>query len=217
MDDNYPLFIFEGIDGVGKTTASKELQKRYNRQKLFSKYYSFPGNIPGTLGDLVYKLHHNKKKYNIKSINKTSLQILHIAAHIDIIERKIETDMYAGNLIFLDRFWWSTYVYGIYSGIERKRVRDMIKLELYSWKKIRPAIIFLIYRKSQSFENSNARKLRLNNLSRIYIELAKKERKKYNVIEIENNSTIEKLITEVDFHVKDWIRKNYCKFKSLNH
>ena len=50
---------------------------------------AFPGNEPRTLGNLVYHIHHHQEQYFNVPINETSLQLLHIASHIDLIQRQL--------------------------------------------------------------------------------------------------------------------------------
>ena len=121
-----------------------ELSKRGVR----SEYFSFPGREPGTLGRLVYEVHHDPSKFGIRSMNPTSLQVLHIAAHLDAIEGHILPALRAGRSVILDRFWWSTFVYGIVGGVDRDSLNAMIALELESWTDAKPAVAFLVTRQS---------------------------------------------------------------------
>lgn len=83
------LFVFEGADGVGKSTVSQLVTERLKNNGNSCLYLSFPGKEEGTLGNLVYQIHHDQKHFNIDAIVPASLQVLHIAAHIDAIEKKI--------------------------------------------------------------------------------------------------------------------------------
>src|SRR5690554_2300912 len=83
------LFVFEGVDQVGKSTIIKEVEMQLNDLGLSCSSYSFPGKTEGTLGALVYDLHHNEDKYLSGPLDPSSLQMLHVAAHIDTINNKI--------------------------------------------------------------------------------------------------------------------------------
>ena len=87
--DRGRLVVFEGPDGVGKTTLAEALVGELTCRGTRCEYFSFPGKDPGTLGRLVYEVHHDPKKFGIRDINPTSKQVLHIAAHVDAIERRI--------------------------------------------------------------------------------------------------------------------------------
>ena len=175
------LIVFEGADGTGKTSLIEIIGKRLNEKKLNCKIFSFPGKSEGSLGEMVYKIHHNTLDFFLKELNPTSLQLLHIAAHIDSIA--IIYPLYqSGNIILLDRYWWSTYVYGKVAGINKKILRKMIEIEYFYWNEIYPDMIFLIDRKSNDYQNEI--------IFREYTKLAVNEKDKYKIIKIDNNSTI---------------------------
>jgi dTMP kinase len=115
------LIVFKGPDGAGKTTLARELSRRLGDSGVPCEYVAFPGQQHGTLGRLIYDLHHNPKSYGINNINATSLQVLHLAAHVDAIEGQILPALKAGRWIVLDRFWWSTWVYGSALGVNQHR------------------------------------------------------------------------------------------------
>ena len=53
------LIVFEGPDGVGKSTLSKQLADRLREAGVPCEHLAFPGRQPGSLGRLVYDLHHD--------------------------------------------------------------------------------------------------------------------------------------------------------------
>jgi len=111
------LYVFEGPDGVGKTTLSKWFAKNLRSQGAGSVIWSsFPGSERGSVGNLVYKLHHNPASIGAKTVHPLSLQLFHVAAHIDAIESRFRKETQNGTTIVLDRFWWSTWVYGRFAG-----------------------------------------------------------------------------------------------------
>src|SRR6266487_3071410 len=122
------LYIFEGPDGVGKTSLSRAFSELLNANGLECDYFSFPGQEPGTLGKHVYDLHHHPVKCGIESIEPASLQLLHIAAHIDAIESRIIPALKKGRYVVLDRFWWSTWVYGLLNAVDKRYLQAMIEL-----------------------------------------------------------------------------------------
>ncbi|WP_228281921.1 dTMP kinase [Rubrobacter marinus] len=147
--DRGRLVVFEGPDGVGKTTLAQALVDKLIRRGVRCEYFSFPGREPGTLGRLVYEVHHDPGKFGIDRMNPTSLQVLHIAAHLDAIEGHILPALRAGRSVVLDRFWWSTFVYGIVGGVDRDSLDAMIALELESWTTgAKPIVAFLVTRQS---------------------------------------------------------------------
>jgi thymidylate kinase len=114
------------------------------RQHPFERYH-FPAKTAGTLGELVYRIHHHHAdEFSIPSLNPCSLQILHIAAHIDVIQSSIKQAVSNGIWVVLDRFWWSTYVYGLASGVSEASLELMIQLEKEAWGELLPDILLLI-------------------------------------------------------------------------
>jgi thymidylate kinase len=140
------LIVFEGADGVGKSRLAQWFAEQVQTTAEDCRLLSFPGKEPGTLGLHVYDLHHDPKKFGICDLSETSLQLLHIAAHIDAIETLIKPLLKTGCTVVLDRFWWSTYVYGIVGGIPAATLDSMIAIERAAWLPVRPSRVFLIAR-----------------------------------------------------------------------
>jgi len=140
------FFAFEGSDGVGKSTiaacVAEELRKKGTEVLLLT----FPGSEPNSLGKLVYDLHHDARSFGIDRVSPSSLQILHVAAHVDCIERQILPALSAGKTIVLDRYWWSTIAYGMAAGISKEILYAMVELERTVWGKHMPDNLFLITR-----------------------------------------------------------------------
>lgn len=140
------LFAFEGPDGVGKTTLARWFATHLEESGVRCILLSFPGREPGSLGLHVYELHHDPSKFGIESLSPFSLQLLHVAAHVDAIEARIKPLIAEGAVVVLDRFWWSTYVYGKVAGVSEAVLNRMIDLERSAWLPIIPERMFLISR-----------------------------------------------------------------------
>ena len=187
------LYVFEGPDGVGKSTLANAVFARLQHAGVQCQLLSFPGREPGTLGSHVYRLHHNLGDFGIETIDASSMQVLHIAAHIDAIENRIHPMLLAGSTIILDRFWWSTWVYGVESGVSEESLQRMIDLEKVHWKSSEPDIVFLVQRSSPfRAEHSERRFSRLNAL---YLELA--ARAQQNVCVIRNEGTLDQVASSI--------------------
>lgn len=163
------LIVFEGPDGVGKSTLAAALTARFRESGVPSDLMTFPGREPGTLGSLVYRVHHEPGQFGIGTVDPTSLQLLHIAAHIDAIKGRIRPALAAGRTVILDRFWWSTWVYGIESGVPRDSLRAMIDLEKEHWEGNDPDVMFLIQRETPFRVEHDA--VRFRRLSDLYLDL----------------------------------------------
>lgn len=161
------------------------------------EYFAFPGKEEGTLGKHVYDIHRDPRALGIDFINQTSLQLLHVAGHIDAIESRILVAIREGRHVVLDRFWWSTWVYGVTSGAKRNSLRAMIALEMDHWANVRPAHVFLLRRGTPFGEKPTAP---LHRIAREYEKLATLELDKYPVTVIANNRTIQYALREILRH-----------------
>src|SRR4051812_30176325 len=83
------LIVFEGPDGVGKSTIAAAVAQALNSRGAKSKLMSFPGREECTLGKLVYGLHHDPRAHGVSEITPIARQALHVAAHLDVMERVI--------------------------------------------------------------------------------------------------------------------------------
>jgi dTMP kinase len=127
------LIVFEGPDVVGKSELAARFRSWLTEQGRTTELLSFPGKEEGTLGKLVYDLHSNPGHFHVADLSAESLQALHIAAHLDAIERRIIPSIRSNRTVVLDRFWWSTYVYGITTGVDREVLERMIATEKAAW------------------------------------------------------------------------------------
>ena len=148
------IYVFEGIDNVGKTTIIQKLKQRICETTEYNCInIAFPGNEPRTLGSLVYDIHHRMGEYFDVPISDVSLQLMHVAAHIDMIQREIVSLSKSSNIILMDRFWWSTYAYGLVGTLGGEEiVQAILTPELMCWKSISIKKIFLLERENRERE-----------------------------------------------------------------
>lgn len=190
------LIVFEGPDGVGKTTLSNALALRLAQQDVPCEVFAFPGQDPGTLGNLVYKIHHlHTAEFGISRINPTSLQLLHVAAHVDAIEAHVLPSLQLGRTVILDRYWWSTWIYGLLLGVNSGRLKAMLHVEKLVWDDILPVAVFLVERLVP--DSPDVAPYSRYSLEEEYRILAAKEASCYPVITVRNDSTIDDSIDGV--------------------
>ena len=170
------LWVFEGPDGVGKSTLSAEFAARLRSYGIETEHWSFPGREAGTLGKLVYDIHHDPSASGVEFLTAASLQTLHIAAHLDAIENRIVPALNAGKNVVLDRFWWSTWVYGIVGGVSPQLLKSLLVAERHQWGKVLPSTIFLITR-PRSWRDDEAQQ-NWQQLASTYRDLAVREGKR---------------------------------------
>ena len=182
------LIVFEGPDGVGKSTLAEQLTVRLREAGVPCEHLAFPGRQPGSLGSLVYDLHHDAHGLGLGEVNPTSLQLLHIAAHVDAIEGHILPALRTGAWIVLDRFWWSTWVYGAASGVSERSLETMIELERLHWGQVKPDVLFLVERESGTPGDGDVLQ---GQILEGYRELANREQLHSRVVTLHNCSSVE--------------------------
>jgi dTMP kinase len=142
-----PFVIFEGVDGAGKSALSRRLAQYYQTAAPGMELYydNFPGSLPGTLGEWVYRVHHGRATDapSPDMIAPPALQLLHVAAHVDTILSRITPTLARGGRVILDRYWWSTYAYSRRS-LPPEKVWNMVAAERTFWADLpAPAAIYL--------------------------------------------------------------------------
>ncbi len=195
------LVVLEGADGVGKSTLAQLLITQLRESRIASELISFPGKELGTLGHHIYEFHQRPESFGVTSVNPVSLQLLHVAAHIDAIENRIRPLLEKGIWIVLDRFWWSTWVYGVIGGIPRRSLKAMIDLERKHWGAITPDAIILVTRRESL--RANERSAHWFALESAYRKLASEEAQKVRVHVIDNAVTPQEAIQQTTQVLRD--------------
>lgn len=183
------LIVFEGADAAGKSTICDAYLKALSSHGVTAKLLSFPGKEPGTLGHLVYETHQAPASKGVeRQPTAASLQALHIAAHLDAIESVIVPSLDAGETIVLDRYWWSTWVYGIVGGADPEVLGALIEAERVAWGKWQPGLVFHVTRTTPLREEPPDT---WQKLCREYDALAEREADRYPVSVLSNDGKLE--------------------------
>lgn len=188
------LYVFEGPDGVGKSELSSRFAAILNERGTPAKLFSFPGKDEGTIGKLVYDFHHAPQSFGVERVSSSSLQLMHIAAHIDVIETVVLPALHDGMSIVLDRFWWSTKVYGLAGGSDKRLLENMINVELAVWGNIRPSAVFLVQRKTPLRAEPESL---WRQWSELYKRVSTEERRRTKILAIDNNGSIEASVRQL--------------------
>lgn len=196
MTEYGKLIVFEGPDGVGKSSLITQCHAQLQQTGGSVEVMSFPGREPGTLGAHIYQLHHqHHSMYGIEQIDPASIQLLHVAAHLDAITQRIRPALQAGTHVILDRYWWSTWVYGAAASVQTTTLDMMVNLERHHWGDILPSVVFLVHanapwRRGESIERFHA-------LRSLYTQLAQQEQSRYPVRVIDNSQETGQALTEI--------------------
>jgi dTMP kinase len=91
-------------------------------------------------------MHHHPRSVGMERLMPTSLQVLHVPAHLDAIETLILPSLEAGETIVLDRCWWSTWVYGTVGGSHSEILEALIEAERLAWGRLQPGLLFNLTR-----------------------------------------------------------------------
>jgi dTMP kinase len=206
IDRGGQFIVFEGIDGVGKTTLTKRLLAELRRTGVACDSASFPGREPGTLAAHVYRLYHRPSRFGVRAIDHSALQLLLTAAHVETIQSKILPSLKAGRTVILDRFWWSTWVYGRASGVPKRLLASLLEIEDLAWAGLLPTRVFLVTRSHQIEPRHGSGTDQSRRLSSLYRSLARREgrRRMYPVSVVTNDGSVDqamqRILARLDFH-----------------
>jgi thymidylate kinase len=184
------LIIFEGGDGSGKTTlldkTEAHIREKYSDVSLLKAW--FPGRESGTLGELIYSIHH-KRKYEILDPDPIALQLLHLAAHVDQLRKVIIPHFNKGGHVLLDRSWWSTYAYSR-SAISAEDALKLVQAEWPFWRDA-PKPMFIFMHRDESLKPEESSKERHRELLKYYGEIMVVERDRGTDVRVVNNNGTE--------------------------
>jgi thymidylate kinase len=189
------LLVLEGPDGVGKSSAVRGVAERLRFLRIRHSVFALPGREPNTLGKLIYDIHHDPERYGVEGMTEAAKQALHVAAHLDAIERRIGPLLNEGEHVVLDRFWWSTWVYGIVGGTSHSILEALIEAERIQWGSLQPSLVILLDRDRPIDCDED-----LNGWRRIrdgYLMLASKERDHYPIEIVQNAGTLEQTASRI--------------------
>ena len=197
----YPIIVFEGIEGSGKSFHIKNLEKYFKKKKIKYLKLREPGGSKNS--EKIRNLILNKKS----NFNKITDLLLYLAARNENYETIIKKN-YKKKIILIDRFIDSTIAYQHYGmGVNKKIITILNKFIL---KNIKPSFTFLNTVNMKNLKlriNKRSSKNRYDNfdikfyqkVQKGYMKLSK-NKKKYMIINSNNqiNENKKIIIQKID-------------------
>jgi dTMP kinase len=199
------LFItFEGIEGSGKSYQSKRLFNKIKKIKIPILFTREPGGTKSAekIRELILKDYFNPEAK--EKFNKYTDTLLYLAARNEHIQTKIKPAIDKKKIIICDRFIDSTIAYQVYGkGVNKLLIDNVHK---YILENIKPDLTFVLtvnINKALKRINSRKKKNRYDkfskkfyeNVQRSFIKIAKKNKKRYFLIDNSKDSPeVEKII-----------------------
>jgi len=202
----YPIIVFEGIEGSGKTLHVNHVSKYLKRKKIKFIRLREPGGSVSS--EKIRKLILSNKS----NFHKITDLLLYLAARNENLEQTIKKN-YGKKLILIDRFIDSTLAYQHYGmGIDYKFIN---LLNNFLIKNIKITVTFLNLVNTKNLRIRLSKRKNLNRYDKLkfklykkiqkgYIKISKKKKNKYVIIDSNKPILInKKIITEeIDKFIK---------------
>ena len=202
-----PFFIvFEGIEGSGKSYQIKKLYNNLKKKGLKILKTREPGGTKGAerIRKLILKDYFGKNKS--EEFDKYTDTLLYLAARNEHIKKKIEPALKKKLIVLCDRFVDSTLAYQVSGKIVKHRFIENIHNEILPFKPNLTFVLKVKIRKALKRLQKRRKKNRYDKFSKsfyikaqkAFLKIAKKNKKKYYVIDNSTDSMhIEKKILEI--------------------
>ncbi|MBM3335232.1 dTMP kinase [Candidatus Sumerlaeota bacterium] len=118
------LFVFEGIDGSGKTTQMRCVAQALRKRQLHVVELFEP--TKGRFGQQVRTLLQllNKQRQQVSSDQALEVMELFIRDRMDDVEHNIGPALERGDIVLLDRYYFSTIAYQGAHGLDLEMIRQ---------------------------------------------------------------------------------------------
>ena len=164
----YPIIVFEGIEGSGKTLHVKNVENYLKKKKIKFIKFREPGGSKSS--EKIRKLILSKKS----NFNKLTDLLLYLAARNENYEKIIKKN-YKKRIILIDRFIDSTIAYQHYGmGINKKIIASFNKIIL---KNIKPNFTFLNIVSMKNLKIRLRKRLKMNRYDNFNLSFYNKAQK----------------------------------------
>ena len=192
------LITVEGLEGCGKTSVIKFLQKLIGSKGLSLKVYREPGST--RIGEKLRKILLNKKNGELSP--HTEL-LLYLGARTQLIEEKLKKELFQYDFVICDRFFDSTLVYQGFALNLGKIVEESVKMFSLG---IEPDLTIVLdipaktgLGRLKGKDRIESRPLSFHNkLRKGYLQLAKKYPKRVKIVDARGDlKTVYKKVQEI--------------------
>ncbi len=192
------FITFEGIEGCGKSTQSKNLQQFFLQQNIACTLTREPGGVLSAEKIRAILLDEEIAKLEAK----TEL-LLNFAARLEHVEKLIKPSLSENKIVISDRFFDSTYAYqGSAFGVEEKLIDEIRKITISNFA---PDITFLIdlpvekafERIANRHDNNRYEKLGLNFHKKVRAGFLKLAKKNNRIHVINGDKTQQDIFSEI--------------------
>ena len=202
-----PFFIvFEGVEGSGKSYQIKKLYNNLKKKGLKILKTREPGGTKGAerIRKLILKDYFGKNKS--EEFDKYTDTLLYLAARNEHIKKKIEPALKKKLIVLCDRFVDSTLAYQVSGKIVKPGFIENIHNEILPFKPNLTFVLKVKIRKALKRLQKRRKKNRYDKFSKsfyikaqkAFLKIAKKNKKKYYVIDNSTDSMhIENKILEI--------------------
>ena len=192
------LFVtFEGIEGSGKSYQSRKLYKSLKKRKISVILTREPGGTKSAERIRKVILEDYFQADSKEKFNKYTDTLLYLAARNEHMENKIKPAISRKKNIICDRFIDSTFAYQVYGNGVNKNLVDSV--HKYILGNIKPDFTFILkVNISKALQRLKKRKIknRYDKFSKnfyikvqnAFIKIAKKDRKRYFIVDNSNDS-----------------------------
>jgi len=131
------LVVFEGAEGVGKTTQARRFTAALDRHGVSCAHLREPGGT--SLGDAIRGVLLDP----FRTITPSAEALLFMASRAQLVKERIEPALMAGEVVILDRFFLSTYAYQIHAwGLSAAEVQSANQLAVGH---VRPTVTVVLH------------------------------------------------------------------------